>query len=440
MPAPLCFVLMPLGRKPASGGGIIDFEDVYNFLIAPAVREADLEPLRAEKDPTGKIIHKPMFERLILCPYAVADLTLANANVSYQLGVRQAVRPQSTLFLFAEGARQPLDVEDLPTIQYKLDGACLAAEYIDKAKAAIVKMLREARRRSKQKPIFEILDYIPEPIVDHTRTDVFREHIDYSQSLKSRLAEARRMGVDAVRASERDLGSLDDVESAVLVDLMLSYRAVEAYGDLIALIEKMPLPLADTAVVQEQLGFALNRLKKRDQAESVLLKVIERRGPSSETYALLGRVYKDEWEDARNAGDTSRARQLLEKAIDAYLKGFETDWRDALPGVNVVTLMELRDPPHPSRTAILPVVRYTVERKIAKGKPDYWDYASLLELAAVEMNETDARNALQKARLLVRETWEPKTTQRNLRLLRETRERRGVLQSWMLEVEKALVE
>ena len=142
----------------------------------------------------------------------------------------------------------------------------------------------------------------------------------------------------------------------------------------------------------------------------------------------------------RAPGDTSRARQLLEKSIDAYLKGFETDWRDALPGVNVVTLMELRDPPHPSRTAILPVVRYTVERKIAKGKPDYWDYASLLELAAVEMNETDARNALQKARLLVRETWEPKTTQRNLRLLRETRERRGVLQSWMLEVEKALVE
>jgi tetratricopeptide (TPR) repeat protein len=440
MPAPLCFVLMPLGRKAASSSGVVDFEDVYNLLIAPAVREADLEPLRAEKDPTDGIIHKPMFERLILCPYAVADLTLANANVSYQLGVRQAVRPQSTVLLFAEGARQPLDVEHLPTIQYRLDGPRLAAEHIDDAKAVIVRVLREARTRSKQKPIFEILDYIPEPIVDHTRTDVFRERIDYSQSLKSRLAEARRIGVDAVRASERDLGSLDDVESAVLVDLMLSYRAVEAYEDMIGVIEKMPRPLAETAVVQEQLGFALNRLKKREPAESVLRDVIERRGPSSETYALLGRVYKDLWEDARNAGDTSRARELLEKAIDAYLKGFETDWRDALPGVNVVTLMELRDHPHPARTAILPVVRYAVERKIAKGKPDYWDYATLLELVMVEMNETQARDALQKARALVRETWEPKTTQRNLRLLRETRERRGAVQPWMLEVEKALGE
>jgi MAP3K TRAFs-binding domain len=85
-------------------------------------------------------------------------------------------------------------------------------------------------------------------------------------------------------------------------------------------------------------------------------------------------------------------------------------------------------------------VRYAVEHKIAKGKPDYWDYASLLELAMVEMNETQARDALQKARALVRETWEPKTTERNLRFLRETRERRGVVQPWMLEVEKALVE
>ena len=35
-------------------------------------------------------IHKPMFERLMLCPFAIADLTTANPNVFYELGVRQA--------------------------------------------------------------------------------------------------------------------------------------------------------------------------------------------------------------------------------------------------------------------------------------------------------------------------------------------------------------
>jgi tetratricopeptide (TPR) repeat protein len=262
--------------------------------------------------------------------------------------------------------------------------------------------------------------------------------MEYSEILKSRLVEARRIGVEAVRATQNDLGSLIDVESGVLVDLMLSYRAVEAYEDMAAVIRKMPRPLAETVLVQEQLAFALNRLKQREQAESVLLTLIEERGSSSERYALLGRIYKDQWEEARTAGQTVRARDLLDKAIDAYLKGFETDWRDAYPGINAVTLMELREPPRHLPASLLPVVRYAVERKIAKGKPDYWDYATLVELAVIEMNEARARDALQKALAVVRETWEPKTTQRNLRLLREVRESRGSMQAWMMEVEDGL--
>jgi tetratricopeptide (TPR) repeat protein len=332
----------------------------------------------------------------------------------------------------------PFDVQDLRTIPYKLDGPRLAGERIESTKAAIVTSLQEARTGAKDSPIFQILDYIPEPIVDHTRTDVFRQQIDYSESLKNRLAEARIAGVDAVRAAQQDLGPLVDVESGVLVDLMLSYRAVEAYEDMTALIEKMPRPLAETVMVQEQLAFAWNRMKQRERAENLLLKLIEKRGPSSETYGLLGRIYKDQWEEAQKAGQTVRARGLLDKAIDAYLKGFETDWRDAYPGVNAVTLMELREPPDPQRVMILPVVRYAVERRIAKGKPDYWDYATLLELAMIEMSESLAWEALQKALAVVRESWEPKTTQRNLRLLRERREARGQVQPWMLEVENAL--
>ena len=58
---PLCFVLMPFGRKPSIAGGIIDFDAVYQDLIAPAITEAGLEPLRADEEMTGGIIHKPMF-------------------------------------------------------------------------------------------------------------------------------------------------------------------------------------------------------------------------------------------------------------------------------------------------------------------------------------------------------------------------------------------
>jgi hypothetical protein len=81
MDKPLCFVLMPFGQKPDSSGTLINFDAVYKELIAPAIVEAGMEPLRADEEMTGGMIHKPMFERLILCDYAVADLTTANANV-----------------------------------------------------------------------------------------------------------------------------------------------------------------------------------------------------------------------------------------------------------------------------------------------------------------------------------------------------------------------
>jgi hypothetical protein len=57
--------------------------------------------VRADEEMAGGIIHKPMFERLILCEYAVADLTAANANVFYELGVRHGGRPGCTVLLFA---------------------------------------------------------------------------------------------------------------------------------------------------------------------------------------------------------------------------------------------------------------------------------------------------------------------------------------------------
>ena len=81
---PLCFLLMPFGKKPDGSGGTVDFDAVYRELIAPAIDRAGLEPLRADEESTGGIIHKPMFERLILCEFAVADLTTANANVFYE--------------------------------------------------------------------------------------------------------------------------------------------------------------------------------------------------------------------------------------------------------------------------------------------------------------------------------------------------------------------
>ena len=425
---PLCFVLMPFGQKLSVGGGIIDFDAVYKDLIAPAIDKAGLEPLRADEEMTGGVIHKPMFERLILCEFAVADLTTANANVFYELGVRHSVRPWSTILLFAEGGTQlPFDVAPLRAIPYRLSAGGRPADPAA-VMPAIRQRLVQARNADTDSPIFQLVEGFPD--IQRLKTDVFRERVTYSNRMKERLAAARRQGADAVRAIETELGDIASQESAVVIDLFLSYRAVKAWQAMVDLVARMPPPLAATVMVQEQLALALNRAGRGEEAERVLTNLIERRGPSSETYGILGRVYKDRWEAAK-AGNRFLACGLLDKAIEAYLHGFETDWRDAYPGVNAVTLMELKDPPDPRREQLNPVVSYAVERRIASGKPDYWDYATRLELAVLANDQDRAGQALGDALALAREGWERETTARNLRLIREARQRRQEPSDWI---------
>ena len=436
---PLCFVLMPFGKKPNPAGVPVDFDLVYSELIAPAVADADLEPLRADEETVGGIIHKPMFERLILCPYAVADLTLANANVFYELGIRHAFRPFSTVPIIAEENRLPFDVQMLRTVHYKLNsGGVPEASRLADTKKTITNLLVEARKGNNDSPLFQLVDGLVAGRVPHEKTDSFREDVAYSNKIKSKLADARKIGKEAVRAVKKEIGKIADAESAVIIDLFLSFRATSAWQDMADLVNEMSSPLAATIMVREQLGLAFNRLKRRQEGEDVLTKLIEERGPSSETLGILGRVYKDQWDDAKKSGDDILAEGYLDKAIDTYLAGFEADWRDAYPGVNAVTLMELKEPPDPRRSNVLPAVRYAVERKIAKGKPDYWDWATLVELAVLANDEKQARTVLPKALANVREAWEPETTARNISFIRQAREKRNELPAWQVDIEKVL--
>jgi len=438
MSFPLCFVLMPFGIKSDPNGTPIDFDAVYQQMIVPAIRSAKLEPLRADEEMSGGIIHKPMFERLVLCEYAVADLTTANANVFYELGVRHAVRPWSTVLIFASGTRLPFDVAPLRGLPYAVDDLGKLTN-IATSQSALAARLNVAKQKADHdSPLFQLLDGLQPPDIARLKTDSFRDRVELSLQIKERLRDARSRGVEAIRDVERSVGDISQSESAVVVDLFLSFRAVKAWADMVRLEGEMSKPLAATVMIQEQLALALNRQREGERAEHILLDLIRRRGPSSETYGILGRVYKDRWDIAVKSNQSALARGMLDKAISAYLAGFEADWRDAYPGINAVTLMELRDPPDVRRLDLIPVVRYAVSRRIA-GRPDYWDYATLLELEVLASREDSAMSALANTLASVRETWEPETTANNIRLIRTVRAGRNDFQPWVSNIEEALL-
>ncbi len=434
---PLCFVLMPFGKKAAGGPHVIDFDAVYRELIKPAVEAAGLEPIRADEEEAGGIIHKPMFERLVLCDFAIADLTAANANVFYELGVRHAAKARSTILLFAEGhGRLPFDVAQLRALPYQI-GTDGKPENASEMREHLTTKLQAAKKGSdKDSPLYQLLEDYPD--IAHEKTDVFRARLAYAADIKASLSKARKLERNAIYDVEEKLGPIADQEAGVVVDLFLSYRAVKAWDDMKRVHILMNPILAATVLVREQLALAMNRSGSGEEAEEVLKTLIEERGPSSETYGILGRIYKDRWVEATKSGDQIRARGALRQVVAAYKAGFEADWRDAYPGINALTFMSIANPDDPEIKLLEPVVTYAVQRKVDTGETDYWDYATLLELAVLRGNQKDAETSLGDALARQREIWEPETTLNNIILIQRSRADDHVTKEWVPAIEAVL--
>ncbi len=257
--------------------------------------------------------------------------------------------------------------------------------------------------------------------VGHLKTDLFRDRFPSNPEVTRALAAARRLGPEAVRAARRVLGPVDEMAPGPAVDLLLSFRATEAWEDMLDVIGAMAAPLQDTVLVREQLGFALNRVGRSREAEIVLRRVLDEHGPDSETLGLLGRVYKDRWRRAVADGDHIAARHHLRNAIEAYVSGFAADPRDVYPGVNALTLMELAGRQDANRDQLLAAVRTSGRRRLGAETVNYWDHAALLEIEVLAGDQATARDQCRHAAAAAEEAWQLQTTIDNLRLIHRAR-------------------
>lgn len=428
---PSCFIIMPFGIKEDMDGRQYDFDKIYKALIEPAVSSAGLEAIRADEETVNGIIHKPMYERLILCDYALADLTTSNANVFYELGVRHAVKPFTTLTIFASDSKLPFDVNFLRCMPYQYDDINDNAE-AEKAVLALTRKLNAAKKeKTTDSPLYQLVNGIQfQNSVAHEKTDIFHEKVLYDESLKNELSKIRNMKAEIpvktglLDAFINQQKPLENLEAGVLVDIMLTYRSLELFYEMVTYIGLLPLHLQQTTMVMEQKAFALNRLKTpeaRAEAISILEEVLKKQGPGSETYGLLGRIYKDIFIEALADDNSLMAASYLEKALDMYTKGFYADWRDAYPGVNMLTLMALTAGQEHEIEKLAPVVTFAVERKMERKAPDYWDYATLMEISVIVQDFEKVQVLLIKMMAAAPEKWMVKTTINNLKLLSQYR-------------------
>lgn len=135
---------MPFGIKiRASDGRPHDFDKIYRVIIKRAVERAGMTCIRADETKGSRMIHTDMFRDLRDQVLVIADLSLHNPNVFYEVGMRHVMSGTGTV-LMCENQSLPLpfDIGLSRAVTYDYDGANLdweeAERLVDQLHAALI--------------------------------------------------------------------------------------------------------------------------------------------------------------------------------------------------------------------------------------------------------------------------------------------------------------
>jgi len=312
-----CFVVMGFGTKTDyRTGRPLDLDKTYKHIIKPAVEASGVRCVRADDILHSGTIDVPMYEELLAADLVVADLSTANVNAAYELGVRHALRPYRTVIIAEEQFELPFDVNHLSIMKYRHDGKALdievALEFRNKLQAKIDTIMKIEEVDS---PVYTFLRPLVPPVKGS--------------------AEEARAAVAESAETEKD--------NPTLAMLMEQVAAAKARGDFQAakaLLEAVHrLAPKDPHVIQQ---LALVTYKSRqptaleslEEAKTILNQLHPLESNDPETLGLWGAVHKRLWE-------LSKDRDSLDRAVSAHEKGFSL-LGDYYNGINYAFLLNTR--------------------------------------------------------------------------------------------------
>src|SRR5262245_31172947 len=116
------FVIRPFGKKKDSAGKEFDFDAIQTGVIGPALAESGFTGSTTGEIIDAGNIREDMFALILEADLVVCDITLLNANVFYELGIRHALRRKGTLLIKHVGSADspPFDLLTDRYIAYDL--------------------------------------------------------------------------------------------------------------------------------------------------------------------------------------------------------------------------------------------------------------------------------------------------------------------------------
>lgn len=168
------FIVRPFGEKKFGKDEItVNFDDVEKVLIDPALKDLNIEGRTTAEILESGNIRNDMFQRLLVSDLVIADLTIHNANVFYELGIRHALREKRTFLIYSRIDDEKLPF-DLQTDRY------LAYDHKEPEKslpALIAGLRRTLASDDKDSPVFRLLPELRSP--DPSRFMVVPQNFRY---------------------------------------------------------------------------------------------------------------------------------------------------------------------------------------------------------------------------------------------------------------------
>ncbi|UCV20277.1 tetratricopeptide repeat-containing protein [Ferribacterium limneticum] len=345
-----CFVIQGFGKKTDyTDGRVLDLDASY-AIIKEAVEAAGLQSIRADEIQHSTVIDVPMYEMLLQADVVIADLSTYNVNAAYELGVRYALRPRTTIVVAEEGFKNPFDVGHIAIRRYKHLGEDIGAKeavrFKNDLKTAIMEILASNRADS---PVYTFLPQLAPPQMASAQAAAPAPAPAGAALPQARgglftVAVACPPGLDtdqAAAATPEALATPKAMLDEALAKINPPAGEASDFAGARALLQKVSELRPNDPFVTQQLVVATYKSKQPD-AQSAL---IEARGimeksldPVStndpETLGLWGAIHKRLWELQSRPAD-------LNAAVDGYERGFSLR-RDWYNGINYAFLLDLR--------------------------------------------------------------------------------------------------
>lgn len=406
---PEVFVVAPFGRKN-DGGRDIDFDFVYFNLIAPVARNAGWLPVRADQLFRGEVVVDTVIDGLFRAHLVVADVTMPNPNVYYELGLRHAIAAGGTVLIAHAGTELPFDVAHRRTIFYDL-------KQPDKFRADFAEFLRQYLVLP-ERPGTEVTSVLERLGVIVGSKDEARFEQDFSARIER--AENKRQLIALWQWARQH----EKLPSRQLSELARRLHKERDWKTAAEVLDRATRDRPEDFELRRIFGWTLRKLGRLEEAEQQLRLAVKQNASDPEAWGILGGLLKEQ--------------KRFREAAQAYRSSLEYASDDAYILVNLACIEVLLAGEERDQG----LERYaTLRGRIEKRAPierDIWTDLTQAEAAFVAGDVAAARNLYRAARQRQGVSWEMDSAVKQLQLFMDYGFRAEEARSLVEEIARAI--